>query len=77
MSEPARIDDALASLRATLAADGYDLAWSDGDDAVDVEIAAGVEACEDCLAPRPVLESILSTALADAGARLGELRLPA
>jgi hypothetical protein len=70
------VDAALADLRAMLQADGFELQWEQQADAVEVRIAAGPEACDECLVPRPMLETMIGDALSSAGARLGALVLP-
>ncbi|MEU6645572.1 hypothetical protein ABZ863_23895 [Saccharomonospora sp. NPDC046836] len=56
-------DTALAKLRATLAADDYELAVSESSGGFQVRITAGPDACEDCLVPKPLLRAILHDAL--------------
>ncbi|GLZ47866.1 hypothetical protein Acsp06_40510 [Actinomycetospora sp. NBRC 106375] len=74
--EDGDLDRALAPLRHLVARDGYALTWSVRGGAVAVDIAAGPQACEDCLAPRPVIAGVLADALAGSGWRLGDLSLP-
>ena len=54
----------LAGMRATLAADGYELEAREEDERVVVTITATPEACEDCLAPPDVMRAILGKSLA-------------
>ncbi len=54
----------LQTMRATLAADGYDLDAHEEDERVVVTIIATPEACEDCLAPPDVMRAILGKSLA-------------
>ncbi|GAA1332756.1 hypothetical protein [Pseudonocardia xinjiangensis] len=56
-------DTALAGLRATLAADDYAMEVRPHGPGVQVQISAGPEACADCLVPKPIMRSILHTAL--------------
>jgi hypothetical protein len=56
--------EGLAGMRATLAADGYDLDAREEGERVVVSITATPEACEDCLAPPDVMRAILGQALA-------------
>ncbi|MFC7404703.1 hypothetical protein [Georgenia alba] len=81
MPEPndaAAVDDALQKFRDMLAKDGYELTWSpSSQDKVVVTIAAGPEACEDCLVPQPVMEAIMSEALAPTPYGLERVVLPA
>ena len=72
------IDDALAQFREMLASDGYLLSWSDaGDERIVVEIAAGDDACADCLVPLAVMEQIMSNALEPTPYSLDHVVLPA
>ncbi|WP_142137021.1 hypothetical protein [Acidovorax sp. SLBN-42] len=72
------VDDALAQFREMLASDGYLLSWSPaGDEKVVVEISAGEDACADCLVPLPVMEAIMSNALAPTPYSLDHVVLPA
>ena len=74
---PAAVDDALQQFRDMLASDGYLLSWSDaGDERVVVEIAAGEDACADCLVPLPVMEAIMSKALEPTSYSLDHVILP-
>lgn len=82
MSDPdegaAALDDALRRFRDMMASDGYTLSWSvTGEDRVVVEIAAGAGACADCLAPLPVIQAIMSDALAPTPYTLDRVVLPA
>lgn len=54
----------LAGIRATLAADGYELDAHEEAERVVVTITATAEACEDCLAPPEVMRAILGKSLA-------------
>jgi len=72
------LDEALGKFREMLASDGYDLSWSLTDqDKVVVQIEAGPEACEDCLVPLPIMEAIMSDALAPTPYALDHIVLPA
>jgi hypothetical protein len=53
----------LAQVRATLVADGFDLEVDHGGSRVTVRIVASVEACPDCLVPKPLLRSMLQPIL--------------
>ncbi|MEV1131862.1 hypothetical protein [Agromyces sp. NPDC049794] len=71
------VDEALQQFRDMLASDGYLLSWSEaGDEKVVVEIAAGEEACADCLVPLPVMEAIMSKALEPTPYTLDHVILP-
>jgi hypothetical protein len=65
----------LDTLRAALAADGYTIDAREDGDRVHVQIGATPEACADCLAPRPVMESILAKMFAVPAEKI-ELRYP-
>ena len=67
--------DGLEQVRSTLAADGYTIEAREEGERLLVEIGATPEACEDCLAPRPVMLQILQTALSVDAERI-ELRYP-
>jgi hypothetical protein len=54
----------LDNMRATLAADGYELDAREEGERVVVTIGATPEACEDCLAPPDVMRAILGKTLA-------------
>jgi hypothetical protein len=72
------LDGALGKFRDMLASDGYDLSWElTGQDKVVVQIEAGPEACEDCLVPLPIMEAIMSDALAPTPYSLDHIVLPA
>jgi hypothetical protein len=71
------LDGALQGFRDMLAADGYDLNWSlRGQDKVRIQIVAGQDACADCLVPLPVIEGIMSDALAPTPYTLDSVVLP-
>ena len=75
---PPALDGAFRRFRDVLAADGYDLRWSvTGQDRVVMEIQAGPGACADCLVPLPVMEAIVSDALAPTPYVLDHIVLPA
>ena len=77
-SPAATVDGALQKFRDMLASDGYDLSWSVTDqDRVVVQIEAGPDACADCLVPLPIMESIMSDALAPTPYSLDYIVLPA
>jgi hypothetical protein len=68
---------ALGKFRDMLASDGYDLSWSlTARDSVVVQITAGPDACADCLVPLPVMEAIMSDALAPTPYALDHIVLP-
>ncbi len=73
----ALVDGALQDFREMLARDGYLLSWSRAaEDRVVVHIDAGPDACADCLAPKPVIEAIMSRALAETPFSLEHVTLP-
>jgi hypothetical protein len=64
-------------MRTTLAADGYALDVSEAGGRVDVRISvADPEACEDCLAPEPIMRGILQQTLGVPGQAI-DLTYPA
>ena len=72
------LDGALGKFREMLASDGYDLSWELTDTAtVVVQIEAGPDACADCLVPLPIMEAIMSDALAPTAYALDHIVLPA
>lgn len=77
MTSTVSVDDALASFREMMAADGYLLTWTEAPgDRVVVKIAATDGACEDCLVPLPIMTSIMSKALASTPYELDHVELP-
>jgi hypothetical protein len=56
--------EGLERMRATLAADGYELDAREDGERVVVTIGATPDACEDCLAPPDVMRAILEKTLA-------------
>jgi hypothetical protein len=74
----AAVDAALQGFRDMLGADGYRLNWSVTEpQRVLIEIEAGPEACADCLVPLPVIEGIMTDALAPTSYTLDRVILPA
>jgi len=62
------VEEALSPVSEMLAADGYRLTVSSDDRAVaHVTISAGPEACEECLAPKAVVEAIILKNLEENG----------
>jgi hypothetical protein len=60
------VEQALAGLRESFVADGYDLRVDGLDgDRVKLSILAGPEACEECLVPKPQMEGIILQSLKD------------
>jgi hypothetical protein len=75
---PAVLDTALQEFRDMLATDGYELNWTvTGEDKVQIQIVAGADACADCLVPLPVIEGIMTDALAPTPYTLDRVLLPA
>ncbi|TFD59661.1 hypothetical protein E3T43_03455 [Cryobacterium sp. Hh7] len=73
----ATVDTALAGFRDMLATDGYLLSWEETKpQLVVVRIAAGEDACADCLVPQPVMEAIMTQALAGTDYTLDHVVLP-
>jgi hypothetical protein len=76
--QAAGLETAFRRFRDMLASDGYILSWSvTGQDRVIVRIEAGPDACADCLVPLPVMEAVMSDALAPTGYALDHIELPA
>jgi len=74
MLDVASVVSALAPISGALEADGYQLVVSlPGKDRLRVQITAGPEACEDCLIPRSMMESMIETAVNGAGLPLPTL----
>lgn len=69
---------ALTGLREGLQADGYDLVVEDhADDLLALRVVALDNACEDCLVPKDLMESVILDALPDdLGVRQVSLRYP-
>jgi hypothetical protein len=77
MSSEGAVDGALGKFRDMLASDGYGLSWSLTEhDKVVVQIEAGPDACADCLVPLPIMEAIMSDALAPTPYGLDHIVLP-
>jgi hypothetical protein len=71
------LEQALAVIRPSLGADGYDLRVGDDSDAsfVEVILEASPDACADCLVPDDVLVQIIQVAASEQGdARSVQLR---
>jgi hypothetical protein len=66
--DSATSDDSVAGLlrdvSEMLSFDGYELLVSASASELEVDIAAGPDACEDCLVPKPLMEQIIREALA-------------
>lgn len=56
--------DALKELQDTLAVDGYSLVVDVAGDRAVARLSAADGVCDDCLVPKPVMKSFLSSALA-------------
>jgi hypothetical protein len=77
-SDTGAVDAALQGFRDMLAADGYRLNWSVTEaERVLIQIEAGPEACADCLVPLPIIEGIMTDALAPTSYTLDRVVLPA
>jgi hypothetical protein len=63
----AGVGAALADVVRMLSIDGYETSWSVHADELTVKIAAGPNACEECLSPKPVLERIIDDSLRRGG----------
>jgi hypothetical protein len=73
--EPAALSAVLEPVSAALAADGYNLTAVLESGALRVEIAAGPEACEDCLVPKAMMRDMIQSVLHDAGVEAATLEL--
>ncbi len=73
MSAPANLEEALQRLRAMLAADGYALATSEGEDGrmIVLDVTATADACAECLAPPAVIASVARSCLSDSSMTSG------
>ena len=77
-SDTKAVDAALQGFRDMLAADGYQLNWSVTEpQRVLIQIEAGPEACAECLVPLPIIEGIMTDALAPTSYTLDRVVLPA
>jgi hypothetical protein len=71
------IEAALRGIRDTLAADGYEIAWSmEEQDRIGIRVVAGPEACADCLVPPSLMRSIVDGELSGTRYRVGSISLP-
>ncbi|WP_417561604.1 hypothetical protein [Microbacterium sp.] len=77
-ADSAAIDAALAGFTEMMRTDGYLLAWEpSAPDRIVVTISATEGACADCLVPQPVMEAIMSSALAETAVSVDRVILPA
>lgn len=69
---------ALEPIATTLEADGYRLETTQVEGRLLVQIAAGPDACEDCLVPKPMMQAMIANTLAGLGVAPGmiDLRYP-
>ena len=63
----ADVGAALADVVRMLSIDGYETSWSVDGSELTVKIAAGPNACEECLSPKHVLERIIDDSLRRGG----------
>lgn len=71
------IDQALSSFSDMMAADGYVLSWTPAEaESIVVRIDATPEACADCLVPAPVMQAIMTQALAETPYSVDHVVLP-
>jgi hypothetical protein len=79
MPDVTTLEAALQPVASALEADGYLLHARQDDGGVQIEIAAGPDACEDCLVPKSLMSRMIETTLTAAGisAPLVDLRYPA
>ena len=68
-------EDGLATIRASLEADGYLLDIREDGERLVAQISAGPDACEDCLVPKDLMKVMLEQALG-VPAQSIELRYP-
>jgi hypothetical protein len=61
------LQTALEPIAATLEADGYRLETLEKDGRLQVQIAAGPDACEDCLVPKSMMQAMIADTLARFG----------
>jgi hypothetical protein len=74
----ATIDAALAGLRSTVAADGYELDWSlEPGEKIGIRVTAGPDACAECLVPPDLMRSIVDNELTETRYRVGSISVPA
>ena len=84
MSAPDAIDrsdpelvTALAGPAEMLSSDGFEATWEvDAASGVHFTVSPGSAACQDCLVSKPVMEAIISDALAGTRWSLAEVTLP-
>jgi hypothetical protein len=69
------LSSVLKPVSAALAADGYELSAALESGALRVAIAAGPDACEDCLVPKSMMLSMIKSVLHDAGVELAQVEL--
>ena len=62
------MDAAIAELETLFRPDGYDVVGAEHDDAVELRVVAGAEACADCLVPKDIMRGIVSEILVRHGA---------
>lgn len=72
------VADLIGGLCASLERDGYTLRWSvaEADGRLHARIVAGPGACEECLVPKSLLQSMLDAALDGSGVTVGSLAMP-
>jgi hypothetical protein len=78
MSQPldvAALSAVLQPVSVALAADGYELSAALERGALKVAIAAGPDACEDCLVPKAMMRDMIKSVLSDAGVEAAEFEL--
>jgi hypothetical protein len=74
MVNVAAVESALIPISGALEADGYLVAVSlPTDDLLRVQISAGPDACEECLISKPMMQSMIETALKGAGLQVPPL----
>jgi hypothetical protein len=69
------LSSVLKPVSAALAADGYELSAALESGALRVAIAAGPDACEDCLVPKSMMLDMIKSVLHDAGVEPAQVEL--
>ena len=77
MSVDQAIEGPITQLRTMLGADGYEVEWrATGPDSIALQVVAGADACEDCLVPKSVMQSIVGQLLEPAGLTASDIAYP-
>jgi hypothetical protein len=73
--DDATLAGALAPIASALAADGYELSATREGSMLNVSVAAGPEACQECLVPKDLMAQMIRTALSNAGLAAASVNL--